>query len=191
MLCKKRKEGFLLKPNKVKAVDLVIMACLMAMEIILTRFCSIETPIFRIGFGFLPLALIGILYGPILGGLCGAAGDILGMFIFPKFSYFPGFTLTAFLSGAVYGVVLYNKPITWKRILLAACIVCGVLNLVLDTYWIYIMYGQALYIMLPGRFIRTAVMIPLQTVLIRIVWSRCSFVFNKIREGRLTNHNAC
>ena len=44
---------------------LVIMAFLIAMEIILTRFCSINTPILRIGFGFLPVAMMGIMFGPV------------------------------------------------------------------------------------------------------------------------------
>jgi ECF transporter S component (folate family) len=174
-----------LKPKKIKTVDIIIIAFLIAIEIVLTRFGSIETPMFRIGFGFLPLAFIGILYGPVWGGICGALGDVMGMFIFPKFAYFPGFTLTAFLTGAVYGAVLHNKPITWKRTFLSALIVCGILNLVLDTYWIYIMYGQALLAMLPGRLMRTAVMIPLQTFLIHFVWKRCEPTFSKV-----TNRNA-
>ena len=47
---------------------LVVLAFLIALEIILTRFCSIQTPIVRIGFGFLPVAMMGILYGPIWAG---------------------------------------------------------------------------------------------------------------------------
>ena len=44
---------------------------------------------------------------PISAGVAYAIGDILGMMIFPSGSYFPGFTLTAFLTGVIYGVVLY------------------------------------------------------------------------------------
>ena len=46
---------------------LVIMAFLIAMEIILTRFCSINTPILRIGFGFLPVAMMGIMFWALYG----------------------------------------------------------------------------------------------------------------------------
>lgn len=163
-----------MKLNKIKVADLVTIAFLMTIEIILTRFCSINTPIFRIGFGFLPVALIGIIYGPLWAGFCYAAGDVLGLFVFPTGPYFPGFTLTAFLTGLVYGVILWRKPITWKRTFLSALIVCGILNLCLDTLWLQILYGQGIIAMLPGRLIKVAVMIPTQTFLIRFVWDRVS-----------------
>ena len=92
---------------------LVEISLLIALEVILTRFCSIYTGVLRIGFGFLPVAIIAMMYGPISAGVAYAIGDILGMMIFPCGSYFPGFTLTAFLTGVIYGVVLYKHPKTW------------------------------------------------------------------------------
>lgn len=69
---------------------LVILAFLIALEIILTRFCSIQTPIVRIGFGFLPVAMMGILYGPIWAGIGYAIGDLLGHADLPISSVLPG-----------------------------------------------------------------------------------------------------
>ncbi|MBN7774157.1 folate family ECF transporter S component [Clostridium aminobutyricum] len=152
---------------------LVIIGLFIAMEIILTRFCSISTPIVRIGFGFLPVAMLSILYGPIWAGIAYALGDILGMMIFPSGPYFPGFTLTAFLTGITFGLLLYKKPITWKRAFIAAFIVCGVWNLLLDTYWIYILTGKGIIALLPARLIKVAFAIPTQTILIPLVWNKC------------------
>ena len=45
----------------------MVLAFLIALEIILTRFCSIQTPIVRIGFGFLPVAMMGIFIRSDLG----------------------------------------------------------------------------------------------------------------------------
>ena len=95
-----------MKNNNVR--KLVEISLLIALEIILTRFCSINTAILRIGFGFLPIAIIGMMYGPVSAGLAYVIGDILGMMIFPSGSFFPGFTLTAALTGAPYGVFLYK-----------------------------------------------------------------------------------
>ena len=108
-----------MKNNSVK--KLVEISLLIALEVILTRFCSINTATLRIGFGFLPIAIIAMMYGPLSAGVAYALGDLLGMMIFPNGSYFPGFTLTAFLTGVIYGLVLYRKPKTWPRIILAAC----------------------------------------------------------------------
>ena len=53
-----KEKGVFLMEKKSATSRLVIMAFLIAMEIILTRFCSINTPILRIGFGFLPVAMM-------------------------------------------------------------------------------------------------------------------------------------
>ncbi len=157
----------------ISASKLIISALLMALEIILTRFLSITLPFVRIGFGFLPISIIAILYGPLWAGTAYALGDILGMLIFPAAPYFPGFTFTAFCTGAVYGLILHKREITLKRVFLAVCIVCVVLNLGLDTYWLYILYDTGVVGFLPGRLIKCAIMIPLQTFLIYFLYHRC------------------
>ena len=151
---------------------MIIMSLFIALEIILTRFCSINTPIIRIGFGFLPIAMLGIMFGPLWAGIAYAIGDFLGMMIFPNGYYFPGFTLTAFLTGIVFGVVLHKKKITYVRSFFAALIVCGVLNLCLDTLWLYMMTGQAIMALLPARILKVAFAIPIQTILITLVWNK-------------------
>lgn len=158
--------------RSIRVTDLVTMAFLMSMEIILTRYLSIDTGIVRIGFGFLPVAVMGILYGPLWAGVCYAAGDVLGMLLLAKAPYFPGFTLTAFLTGILYGLVLYGKPVTWKRALAAALPVCILMNLCLDTLWLQIITGQGLWALLPGRLLKAGIMIPVQTLLITLIWQR-------------------
>lgn len=153
---------------------LIVIAFFIALEVILTRFCSINTEILRIGFGFLPVAMVAMLYGPLWAGIAYTAGDILGMMIFPTGGgYFPGFTLTAFLTGCTYGIFLYEQPKTWFRIACAVLCVCLVLNLCLDTFWLHILYGQGFLVLLPTRIFKCAIMIPIQIILIRIVWEKC------------------
>ena len=152
---------------------LVVMAFLIALEIILTRFCSINTPILRIGFGFLPVAMIGALYGPIWAAVGYAIGDILGMIIFPSGIFFPGFTVTAVLTGFVFGLFLHNKEkITWKTVLPASLIIILALNLCLDSLWLSIMYGDAFIALLPTRIFKCVVMLPIHLILIPLVWNR-------------------
>ncbi|MEG2199856.1 MAG: folate family ECF transporter S component, partial [Anaerovorax sp.] len=110
--------------SKLKTTKITVIAFLMALEIILTRFLSLFMPFLRLGLGFLPVAITGILYGPLWAGASYAIGDILGMLIYPTGPYFPGFTLTTFLTGVTYGLILHKKQITWKRVIFAASIVC-------------------------------------------------------------------
>ena len=170
-----------MKNNSVK--KLVEISLLIALEVILTRFCSINTATLRIGFGFLPIAIIAMMYGPLSAGVAYALGDLLGMMIFPNGSYFPGFTLTAFLTGIVYGVFLYNKPKTWPRIIGAVLTVCLVINLGLDTYWLFILTGKAYMALLPTRIMKSIIMIPVQTFMIGIIWKEVVARFVKVSQA--------
>jgi len=152
--------------------QLVIMALLIALEIILTRFLSIETPTLRIGFGFLPVAIMAILYGPWWTGGAGIVGDIVGMMIFPKAAFFPGFPFTAFLTGVLFGLFLHKRRITWKQTLLAVVTVNVVCSLCLDTLWLSIMYGDSFLVLMPVRLLKVAIMIPVETIIIYLVWTR-------------------
>lgn len=151
---------------------IVCVALLVALDVILTRFLSIQTQFLRIGFGFLPIAVAGIAYGPVWGFVCGAVGDILGMIIYPTAAYFPGFTLTAALTGVVFGLLLYNNKTSIARIIIASVIVCVFLNLMLDTLWLHIMYGDAFLAILPGRIIKCIINIPVYAIVIEVIWGK-------------------
>lgn len=144
---------------------LTTMAVLIAINIIFTRFISIQTPIVRVGFTFLPIAVSAMLYGPWWAGGGAAIADVIGLALFPTAGFFPGFTLTAFLTGVVYGVAFYNKEIGWKRIIIANAIICLILNLGLDTLWLYMMTGQGYIALLIPRIIKCAIMLPVQVAL--------------------------
>ena len=59
--------------------------------------------------------------------------------MFPVGAYFPGFTLSAFLDGAVYGAV-FRKGIGKKQILLAVLIVQLGISLLLNTFWLTVLF---------------------------------------------------
>ena len=113
--------------------QLIVMAFLIALEIVFTRFLSIQLPIAR-------------MFGPIKAGICYAIGDVLGMLIFPSGMYFPGFTLSAFITGVLYGLILHNREVTTKRAFLAALAVLCSITVVLNTLWLYIMMGQGFWL---------------------------------------------
>lgn len=85
--------------KKFDTTQLVTLALLIAMEIILTRMLSIQTATIRLSLGFIPIAVIGMMYGPIWGGISAAIADLIGVFLFPVAGPpFLGFTLTAFFN---------------------------------------------------------------------------------------------
>ena len=151
---------------------LVTMALLIALEVVLTRFLSINLPIVRIGFGFLPVAIAAILFGPLWAGIGYAIGDLIGMLLWPTGAYFPGFTVTAFLVGVTYGLFLYKKTVTWPRVIVTVCVVILAFSLVLNTVWLSMLYGRAFWGLLPTRILQCVILIPVQVLTIKLVYEK-------------------
>ena len=147
---------------------LVTIGVLTAIEIVLTRFCSINAWNIRIGFGFVPVAAGAILLGPLAGGAVAALGDFLGAVLFPIGPYFPGFTLTAFLTGIVLGLFLHKKQ-TPGRLLGAVAVNQLFLSLLLQSMWISMLYSAPYLPLLATRVVQCAVMIPIQLIVVGIL----------------------
>lgn len=148
------------------ARTLVTVGLLISTEIILTWFLLFQTSIVRISFGFLPIALSAIMFGSVVGGMAAAIADIFRMMIFPKGAYFPGFTFSALISGAVYGVFLHNKPITILRTALAVLLIALLVDMGLNTLWLSMITGKAALVLLPPRLLKTLIMYPIQVSVI-------------------------
>lgn len=146
---------------------LVRVAVLVALEIVLARFLSISTEHVRIGFGFVPLAVIAMLYGPLWAAAGAALADFLGAILFPIGPYFPGFTLTAALTGLVFGLFLYRRSRAnkgWLSVVAAVVLNNLVISLFLNTFWISLVYGSPFAALLPLRIFQAVVMSVVQTV---------------------------
>ena len=137
---------------------LVITAILIALEVILTRFVGISTPMLRISFGFLPMVIVAMYYGPIWGSL-----------IFPTGAYFPGFTVSACLTGIIYGLFLHKRKVTVGTSLAAVITVVLGINLLVNTFWLTIILGKGYMAMLPARFVKELLCVPIDTALILVL----------------------
>ena len=152
--------------QKNMAQKLATVGILVALDIVLSRFLSINTFNMRIGFGFVPVVLAAVLYGPVWAALTAGLADVLGVMLFPTGPYFPGFTLTAILMGLTYGLLLY-KQINLGRIV-AAVTICRIpLSLGLNTLWISVLYGKAFMALVPARIFQEAVLFPIH---ILVIW---------------------
>ena len=150
---------------------MVSCSLLIALEIILSRWFSIQTPIVHISFAFIPLVLAAILYGPGWGAAVGGIADFLGAHLFPTGGYFPGFTLTNTLCGMTYGLLLHEKPgvsFTRTQRLIRIGIAVVINNLVwqlcLNSFWLVLMgaTSKGYLALLAVRFVKYLVMIPIQ-----------------------------
>lgn len=122
---------------------IVTIGLLLASAVVLDGFGSIRIGDFiKINFTFLPLSLVGILFGPVPGLFAGLLTDIIGYLVNPIGTFIPALVLISGLEGLIYGTVLYNikseKTVkTIIKIVAARLVVCAVCNLTLNTLALY------------------------------------------------------
>lgn len=182
---------------------LAVLAMLVAMEVVLNRFLSINTAGLKIGFAFIPPVLAAILFGPVESAIVYALSDFIGAMLFPIGTYHPGFTVCAALMGIVAGLFLNKRPLAifkcnreWKKIRFFPNIVvpvvfnCIVLGLLVNTLWVSQLYGSKTY---GGWFMyrlsEYAIMVPVQLLIIPLLLQfaellKKSGVFNFRKAGR-------
>ncbi len=129
-----RKEVIILK--NISIDTLCRVSVLIALEVVLERFLSFQTPLFRIGLGFVPLALCGIMYGPYWAAAAGCIADILGSFI-AGLGFYPPITITAILTGLCFGLFLHRKKVNFfPNVVLCTLVNTVGLSLFLQSYWL-------------------------------------------------------
>lgn len=176
-----QKTGF-----KLSTRDIVILGLLISLKIVLSRVASIQLGIVRITFGFIATGITAYMYGPWIGLMTGALTDVLGFFMFPQaFAYFPGYTITAALSGFIYGYFLYNKPIKLKNIVIANALVCIFCNIILNTVWTSVLQGKAFWVILPPRILKNVLAIPLESL---ILYGMFKYLVVHLRNMRLKSN---
>ena len=122
----------------------------------------------RITFTFIPIAIAGWLFGIVPAVIVGAIGDILGCLLFPQGAYFWGYTLTAMLTGLVFGIFLYKKDTkgTLWAVILSKFLVSLLLNIGLNSYWATFFVPTSYLLIAYGKLIKNAIMLPIEIVVL-------------------------
>lgn len=156
--------------SKIKKI--VLSSMLLAILIILSRFISIKTDILVISLSFIPIMMSAIWLGYKYSMLIALFGDLIGAILFPFGPYFPGFTLSAAVSGTIYGIFLYNKGIPLEnkklviRLIFSSTLVLFGVNIFITSFWIHMLYGKAYFVVMASRIITQVVMLPVQVITI-------------------------
>ena len=148
---------------------LAVMSLLVAIEVIIARFGTIRpTNSLKLSLDFVPVVISAILFGPFPAMIISILADVLGAFLFPVGPFFPGFTVTAAMTGLLYGFLLY-KDQSMPRIVLAVLLQQGILSLLLNTFWLKVLYGLPYLPTMAARLVQCAVVTALQIVLIPLI----------------------
>lgn len=123
----------------------------------------------RIGFEFLAIAAAGMLFGPVPAAVCAGCGDVVLYIIRGGGPFFPGFTLTAAMTGFIYGLAFFKRRVALMHIVIAQLAVSLVANLLVNSVNLQILYGNVTGALLFQRAIKNLVMLPINTALLSVV----------------------
>ena len=146
----------------------------------------------KLTWGFLGRSVCAMVCGPVLGAVFGVAEDLLSFFLTGGggYPFFPGYTLTTMLGMVFYSLFLYRSKVTVCRVFWAK-LVTNVQNVLLGTLWSSILYGKAFWVLAGGNAIKNLIMLPVQTLLLVLLFSAVMPVLRKMKlvpaenKGRL------
>lgn len=158
--------------KKYKLITLTRVAVLIALEIVISRFLSLNTPTLRIGIGFVPIALCGIMFGPYWSGVAWGLADMLGTIISGNAIY-PPINLTYLLMGMSFGFFLHRKNGLnvkfFPNVFLCALVNAVVLSLGINSYWLSLLQNAPYLAVLVSRLLQCAILIILYLALIPLL----------------------
>lgn len=154
---------------KKKAIQrLTISAMMLALSVILGIFKIPLSQLSEIRLQFLPVAADGILFGPLYGGIVGGLSDILCYLVRPTGAFFPGFTVSSVIQGAIYGFVLRNNK-SMRNMLIALALDTVIVSLILTPIWLMMLYGNSFEVIFSARIVKVLIMLPINAALLTAV----------------------
>jgi ECF transporter S component (folate family) len=147
---------------------LAVCAMMTALSVVLCRLLgwSPAESMGRVEIGFLPVAIVGMLYGPLWSGVVYGTADLIGAAIFTGVN--PWITLCKVAFGVLLGLGLYTKrkPRPWEFSLRSAVtlLVIGFFVDVLAMSWVFVVMGYApdFGVAFVTRVINAAVNLPIR-----------------------------
>ena len=120
----------------------------------------------KIQFTFLVISVGCYVYGPTVGILVGMVTDTLG-FLVSNFGdpYFPGYMITAMLSGLIYGLFLFRQRLTILRLIILRLVINYGINVLLGSVWKAMLFGKGYYYYFTTGLVKNTLMLPVEVIL--------------------------
>lgn len=156
---------------KLDSRQLVVLALLMGLDLVLGKL-TIGTNVIKVGVVFIAISLIAKWYGPLWTMLIALVLDVVNITIVnPTGVFFIGFTVSAVFSALVYALGYYQQDyVGWLRIILVVGVITLVVNIFLNTVWLFIMYSHVhnmttFMALLGPRFVKSVIVFPIQVLI--------------------------
>ena len=141
---------------------LSISAAMAALAVVLTRFVGFSpegTP-FRFEIGFLPIAVVAYVAGPLYAGGAYLVADVIGSF-FSGYAPNPVLTAAQLLFGVIMGLLLYRRH-SMLRTVLCFTVIAVFIEVIIKAPAIGYMYGYTWQYTIVTRSINALVNLPIR-----------------------------
>lgn len=137
LLCVGMALCFLLDRRRFTARDITAMGMLVALNVVMAEVCKIVIipNVLVLSLGFLPIATAGMLFGVVPAVTVAVVADVIGALLFSSGSFYFGYTLTAFMTGLLYGAFLHKKDLSVWRAALCQLLVSLICFALLNSVW--------------------------------------------------------
>ncbi len=159
--------------------SLVILALMIGLNIVLSRFVSIKAMNFKISFTFLTIVLSAYFYGYYGAIMVALFGDLLGALLFPIGPYNPLLTLTSIMCAVVYAYFFYKKDLSNNNIILACLINRFIISLFINTTIISLMYNLSFKATFITRIYSSTVMFVVEVLALCFLRKYMKYVENR------------
>lgn len=185
---KKNRNLFVASMFELKDIRCLVLTSLLIALSVVADLLNIRiwlTPELRFGVGFVLNASIAMLFGPSVGMMAGFSTDVLGYLVNSSGgAYFPGYTLTAMLTGLLYGLWLYGHRPSRRTILGAQVCINVFCHIGLNTLWLAVTGGKAMALLLPARVVKNLLMLPFEVILLYLATNLVFDLNERIRMVR-------
>lgn len=161
--------------------NLTLAAMLVALQVILEKLSVGDPAVLKFSFGFIATALLGYYLGPWIAGWAMVGADLISNTILNSGSlFFPGFTLSAFISGVIAGMFLYQQKISWGRVFIYEFFQILITNVIGTTFWLYLMSlssssgARTFMALLTVRLPKEVITWPLEAIIVLLILRQLS-----------------
>ena len=158
---------------KNSTLNLAVIAMLTALLVVLALYCTIKTQALKITLDFIPVMIAAKLYGAKGAGLVAGMGDIIGYICHPTGAWFPPITLTAVVTGVVFGLMLKDNSLKTTKDKLKALFSVVIAQFGISAFitplWLNMLYGTSYGTFFITRIPQIAIMTAVQLIFIPVM----------------------
>ena len=159
--------------SRLKDVRVLTTAAMLAAIAVILGFFKIPiSNLIELRFQSFPIAISGALFGPAIGAITGVISDVGGYIAKPTGAFFPGFTVSAAITGIIFGILLRTNQkgkALLARVALAMGINTLVIGIVLNSLWLSMLYGNPFPVTMAARLPKELIMFPINTLILYVI----------------------